>query len=154
MQTAKQFSVPLVNKPGRLAAVLAALSKQKVASLAFTVMAAGGRGTLRLVPDNPDLAVGALETINVKFDMTDVLHVDIPSHLSGLPKVCQRLAAEHLNIEYAYGSLTSSAGSKSGSLAVIKVNDLAKAQRVLSESISGNGARPKKRPGRRPTYAR
>ena len=51
MRTAKQFSVPLVNKPGRLAAVLAALGKEKVASLAFTVMSGGGRGTLRLVPD-------------------------------------------------------------------------------------------------------
>ena len=46
MQTAKQLSVSLVNKPGRLAAMLAALNKGKVALKALVVMDSGDRGTV------------------------------------------------------------------------------------------------------------
>ena len=52
MQTAKQLSVSLVNKPGRLATLLAALSKEKVNFRALSVMDTGERGTLRFVPDD------------------------------------------------------------------------------------------------------
>jgi len=52
MQTAKQLSVSLVNKPGRLADMLAALSKGKVNFRALTVMDSGERGTVRFVHDD------------------------------------------------------------------------------------------------------
>ena len=45
MQTAKQLSVSLVNKPGRLAAMMTALGKEKVDFLALSVMDSGERGT-------------------------------------------------------------------------------------------------------------
>ncbi len=154
METAKQFSVQLVNKPGRFASILSALNKEKVVIRAFSVMDSGNRGTLRMVPDDPALASSALETINIRFDTSDVLMVEISHHSGGLPKVCQRLAEEHLNVDYAYGSLNSPVGAKGSSMAVVKVNDLGKAQRVLSETASSNGARRKKRPGRRPAHAR
>ena len=78
-----------------------------------------------------------------------------PAKSGAFRKLCQRLAGEHLNIDYAYGSLTSSGGSKVWALAVIKANDLAKAWRVLAESGSNNGGRSaRNRPGRRPSYAR
>ena len=44
MEIARQFSVALVNKPGRLAAVLTALSKEKVGIRTFTVMDSAARG--------------------------------------------------------------------------------------------------------------
>ena len=153
METVKQLSIPLVNKPGRMAAVLTALHREKVVIRAFTVMATGGRGILRLVPDDPARAKSALGPINVKFDTADVLLAQVSNHSGGLPKICQRLAGLHLNIDYAYGAVASG-GNKGAALAVIKVNDLAKAQRMLRESIASNGTRNHKRPGRRPTHAR
>ena len=153
MQAVKQLSVPLVNHPGRLAAVLTALNKDKVMIRAFTVMATGGRGTLRVVPDEPAAATRCLEMLNVKFELADVLLVDVPSRSGGLPRICQRLAGEHLSIDNAYGSMANGR-AKSAALAVIKVNDLAKAHRVLSEPASAGDARPRKRPRRRPTPAR
>ena len=62
----------------------------------------------------------------------------------------ERLAAEHLNIDCAYCSLNGGKKAKGAALAVIKVNDLAKAQRVLSE----NGAVRKKSAFRRPVLSR
>ena len=60
MQTAKQLSVSLVNKPGRLADVLMALSKGKVNLRALAVMDSGDRGTVRFVPDDPDAAAACI----------------------------------------------------------------------------------------------
>jgi hypothetical protein len=77
MQTAKQLSVSLVNKPGRLHAVLAALQKEKVNILALTVMDSGERSTLRFVPDDAALAASALETLNVRCEASDVLMVEV-----------------------------------------------------------------------------
>jgi hypothetical protein len=150
MQTAKQLSVTLVNKPGRLAATLAALHKEKVNVLALTVTESGERGMLRFVPDDAALAASALETINVRYDLADVLLVEVAHQSGAFARICERLASEHLNIDYAYSSFTVSKKAKGG-LAVVKVNDLAKASRVLSSDVNGQRAKPG---GRRPLHTR
>jgi hypothetical protein len=149
MQTAKQLSVSLVNKPGRLADVLMALSKGKVNLRALAVMDSRERGTIRFVPDDPDAAAAVLDKINVRFEGTDVLLIEIPTQPNGFRHVCERLATQHLKIDYAYHS-DNTGKAKLGALAVVKVNDLAKAQRVLT--INGNAR--KKMPFRRPVLTR
>ena len=75
MRTAKQLSVSLVNKPGRLADVLGALAKGKVNFLALSVMDSRERGTVRFVPDEFSAATEVLEKLNIRFDAADVLIV-------------------------------------------------------------------------------
>jgi len=150
MQTAKQLSVSLVNKPGRLADMLTALSKEKVNFRALAVMDSGERGTVRFVPDDFQAAVSVLERINVRYDAADVLLVDVPTQPGGFRRICEKLAAEHLNIDYAYCSFNAGGRLKGSVSAIIKVNDLAKAQRMLSE----NGTTRKKMPFRRPVAVR
>ena len=150
MQTAKQLSVSLVNKPGRLATLLTALSKEKVNLRALSVMDSSDRGKLRFVPDDPDAAKEVLEKSNLRFEAGDVLLADIPNQPGAFRNICEKLAAEHLNFDYAYCSFNCG-GVRGGAMAVIKVNDLAKAQRVLSE----NGATSRRtRQGRRPVHSR
>jgi hypothetical protein len=150
MQTTRQLSVTLVNKPGRLATLLAALSKGKVGFRALSVMDTGERGTLRFVPDDLSTAISVLDGASVKYDMTEVLLVEVPSQSSGFRNICERLAIEHLNIDYAYCSFDPGRGARGGVSAVIKVNDLVKAQRVLGT----NGSSSRRKPGRRPVHAR
>ncbi len=150
MQTAKQLSVSLVNKPGRLADVLGALAKEKVSFRALAVMDSGDRGTVRIVPDDSTKAAEVLGHLNIRFDATDVLLVDVPNQNGAFRRICERLAADHLNIDYAYCSTNDQRGSRGNLLAVIKVNNLTKAQKVLSE----NGVPRKKNPVRRPVHAR
>ena len=150
MQMSKQLSVTLVNKPGRLAAMLAALNKEKIHFQALSVMDSGERGTLRFVPEDYTAATEVLDKISVSFDTADVLLVEVPPQSGAFRKICERLAGDHLNIDYAYCSFGNHRGTKGGALAVIKVNDLSKAQRILSE----NGAARRKLPGRRPVHAR
>jgi hypothetical protein len=149
MQTAKQLSVSLVNKPGRLADVLTTLNKGKVSFRALSVMDCGERGTVRFVPDDVVAAEELLGRMNIRCDATDVLLVEMSNQPGEFRKVCERLAAEHLNIDYAYCAFAGGR-AKGAALAVVKVNDLAKAQRLLSE----NGTVRKKMPFRRPVLAR
>ena len=151
MQTAKQLSVSLVNKPGRLAAMLNGLNKEKVGFRALAVMDSGDRGTVRFVPDDLAAASKVLESMNVRFEPSDVLLVEVPNQAGAFRKICERLAAEHLNIDYAYCSFSSDRGLKGGGLAVIKVNNLGKAQKVLGEN--GATATRRKLPVRRPMRA-
>jgi hypothetical protein len=153
MRTGKQLSVSLVNKPGRLAGMLESLNKEKVGLQALAVMDSGVRRTVRFVPADVDAATKVLERNNFTFDVVDVLMVDMPSQPGAFRNICEKLATEHLNIDYAYCSFNGGGHVRGGIMAIIKVNDLAKAQRVLGE----NGAtvsRTPRRPGRRPVYAR
>ena len=150
METAKQVSVSLVNKPGRLSAMLAALAKGKVNLRALAVMDSGDRGRVRFVPDGLAAATAVLEKMNTRFEVTDVLLVEVPSQPGAFRKICEKLANDHLNIDYAYCSFSR---PKGGELAVVRVNDLVKAQRVLGE----NGATTRRKQvlrGRRPMYVR
>lgn len=150
MQTAKQISVSLINKPGRLAAMLAALSKGKVNFRALAVMDSGTQGTVRFVPDDPDSAKQVLDSMSIPAEISNVLLVDVANQPGSFRKICERLASEHLNIDYAYSSF-GDRGSKGGGLAVIKVNNLVKAQKVLGEN--GQSAVRRKLPVRRPLKA-
>jgi hypothetical protein len=149
MQMVKQLSVPLVNKPGRLADLLAALNKGKVDFLALALMDSSERGVVRFVPDNVKTATAVLDKINLRYDATDVLLAEIPNQPGGFRKLCERLAAEHLSIDYAYCSFNGGGKAKGGVAAVIKVNNPAKAQRILS----ANGTVRRRRPIRRPVMA-
>ncbi|NLS95110.1 MAG: hypothetical protein GXX96_23385 [Planctomycetaceae bacterium] len=150
MRTAKQLSVSLVNKPGRLADMLGALAKGKVNFLALSVMDSRDRGMVRFVPDEFDAATEVLEKLNIRFDAADVLLVDVPNQNGAFRNICERLASDHLNIDYAYCSVNTEKGAKGNMLAVIKVNDLSKAQKVLQT----NGQSKRQLPGRRPVHAR
>ena len=152
MRTAKQLSITLLNKPGRMTAVLHAFSKAKVNILALAVMDSDGRGRLRLIVDEPKRAGDELAALNLSYDTSDVLLAEMPHQPGAFGKICQRLADEHLNIDYAYSSFGPAKGSRNGAFAVVKVNDLAKAQRVLGEATT-HGQRGR-RPGRRPVHAR
>lgn len=150
MQTAKQLSVTLVNKPGRLAAMLAAFNKEKVNFKALCVMDSGDRGKVRFVPTDFSSATEILDRNSIRYEVSDVLLAEIPNQSGGFRKVCERLATDHLNIDYAYCAFGAETGGKGG-LAVIRVNDLSKAQKVLSE----NGAVAKRAASiHRPVQAR
>ncbi len=152
METAKQLSVSLVNKPGRLASMLNSLHKEKVGFRALVVMDSGDRGKIRFVPDNYETAVKVLKQNNISYETTNILLVEIPPQPGAFRNICERLAESHLNIDYAYCSFPQPGKARGGVMAVFKVNNLAKAQRVLQEN--GALARREKLVGRRPIHAR
>ena len=148
METAKQVSVFLENKPGRLANVLRALERQKVNVTGLTVMDSHEHSVLRLVADDVNKARQAIKALGTPFTESDVVVVELRNQVGALAHVCELLAGEHVNIEYAYCS----AGGRNGkTLGVFKVSNTEKATRVLSESPNNSTRR---RMGRRPVHTR
>lgn len=135
MQTTKQISVFLENKPGRLANVLLALAREKVNIMALTVMDSHEHNVLRFVADDLDKTRQVLKEMSTPFTESEVLVVELRNQPGELAHVCELLGAEHVNIEYAY---CSSGGRNGKTLGVFKVSNAVKAMRVIGESPSNS----------------
>jgi hypothetical protein len=131
MQVETQFSVFLVNKPGVLAQVLGELAKAKVNIVAMTMADTTEHGVLRLIVDKVAEARQVMKKLSIPVTETDVLGVDMPNRPGSIADLCARLAAEHINISYAYAT----SGGTKGKV-VVKVADMNKAKAVLSAPVS------------------
>jgi hypothetical protein len=129
VQTRKQITVFLENKPGRLARILSELAHQKINIVALTVMDRHEHGVLRLVTDDEALTVKVIQASNLTCTESDVLAVELKNQPGALAHVCETLAAEHISIEYAY---CSSGGRNGKVFGIFKVANLEKAQKVLA----------------------
>jgi hypothetical protein len=131
MPTQKQITVFLENKPGRLAQLLSELARQKINIVALTVMDRHEHGVLRLVTEDPAATAKALQGLNAHFTESEVLAIELRNQPGALAHVCETLAGEHVNIEYAY---CSSGGRNGKVFGIFKVSSAEKAQRVLNGS--------------------
>jgi len=142
MQTIKQITVFLENKPGRLANVLAALATQKVNLTALSVMDKQEHSVMRMVGDDPSKTAKVIHSLNTPFTETDVLLVELRNQPGALSHVCEMLAAEHINIDYAYCS----SGGRNGKVCgIFKVSNTDKAMRVLGAPANNSARRLEKR---------
>jgi hypothetical protein len=138
METSKQVSVFLENKPGRLANVLSALAREKVNITALTVMDSHDNSVLRVVTNDVARTRKVLGALNTPHAENDVLVVELRNQPGALAHVCELLGAEHINIEYAYCS----AGGRNGkTFGVFKVSNTDKAMKVLGGPLDVNGRR-------------
>jgi hypothetical protein len=138
METTKQVSVFLENKPGRLANVLSALAREKINITALTVMDSHDNSVLRVVTGDLPRTREVLAALNARHAESDVLVVELRNQPGALAHVCELLGAEHINIEYAYCS----AGGRNGkTFGIFKVSNTEKAMRVLGGRLDLNGRR-------------
>jgi hypothetical protein len=83
METTKQLSVFLENKPGRLASLLRALAREKVNVVALTIMDSHEHSVLRLVTNDLSSTRQVLSGLNVSSTEADVLVVDLRNQPGG-----------------------------------------------------------------------
>lgn len=144
MSVEKQFSVFLVNKPGVLAQVCQALGEEKINIKALTLVDSQEHGVLRVVVENGTRAARLLRSLNVPITETDVLTVEMNNHPGAMADVCNRLGAEHININYAYCT----AGVKGGkTVGIFKIGDLKRAQKILEKRKPQRKRAPVRRQG-------
>lgn len=137
METSKQISVFLENKPGRLASVLSALAEQKVNITALSVMDSHDQSVLRLVTNDVEKSRQVLRNLGTSHTENEVLVVEMRNQPGALANVCETLAAEHINIDHAYCS----AGGRNGkTFGIFKVSNPDKAMRLLG-NLHGNSVR-------------
>ena len=130
MYIEKQFSIFMVNKPGVLALVLGEFARAKINIIAMTMTDSVEHGVMRVVFASPKKAKEVLSKLNMPYNETEVLCVNLTNKAGALAAVAERLAKNHINISYAYCTAGAKGGRTTG---VLKVADVKKAIRVLQQ---------------------
>lgn len=140
MYVATQFSIFMVNKPGVLAQILGEFANAKINITAMTVMDSVEHGVLRVVLAATQKAEDVLSKVNMPYNKTEVLCVNLANKAGAFATMTEKLARHHINISYAYATAGARGGRTTG---VLKVVDVNKAIKVLQAS---ENKRPKSQP--------
>lgn len=122
---AKQISVFLENKSGRLAHVTKVLGDAGINIRALSIADTSDFGILRLIVNNPVKAYKILKEEGFTASETEVIAVRMPDSPGGLASVLDQMSEENLNIEYLYAFLGMTGNE---ALVVFKVEDIKKAK--------------------------
>jgi hypothetical protein len=139
MYIAPQFSIFMVNKPGVLAQILGEFAQAKINIVALTVMDSVEHGVMRVIFEEPDRAREILMRLNMPYNETQVLCVNLTNRSGALASVAERLARSHINISYAYCTAGAKGGRTTG---VLKLADVKKAVRVLEKDLKPAKSQP------------
>ena len=131
MYVALQFSIFMVNKPGVLAQILGEFAQAKINIIAMTMMDSVEHGVMRVVFAAPERAKKVLSRLNMSYNETEVLCVNLANKAGALAVVAEKLARNHINISYAYCTAGAKGGRTTG---VLKVADVKKAMRLLQQN--------------------
>lgn len=121
----------MVNKPGVLAKVLGEFARAKINIIAMTMMDSVEHGVMRAVFAGVEEAKEVLSKLNMPYNETDVLCVNLDNKSGALASVVEKLARNHINISYAYCTAGAKGGRTTG---VLKVADVKKAMRILQQN--------------------
>jgi hypothetical protein len=98
----KQITVFLENSTGRLAALCRTLALAEVSMQALTVADTTDYGVARIIADNPDKAIAALNDAGYRARLVDVYAVEVPDRPGGLLPLLEAFDKAGVNVEYAY----------------------------------------------------
>jgi hypothetical protein len=150
MEFVHEVSAYLENKPGRLAKICSALAHEKIDIQALSVMDTADRSVLRFVTNDLEPTKRVLTSLGTEFAVGEVLAVQMDHRPGALARILERLAEEHINIEYAYVSVS---GEPGRSLGVFHTSNPKRALQVLHETgANSNGV--DRASGRRPLHTR
>lgn len=127
---AKQISVFLENKVGRLSHVTRVLGEAGINIRALSIADTSDFGILRLIVNDPARAYKILKDAKFTVSETDVIAVQVPDSPGGLASVLEQMTEEELSIEYLYAFL----GTKGDdALVIFKVEDIARARDIFKD---------------------
>ena len=125
---AKQLSIFLENKSGRLTEVTEVLAKENINLSALCIAENADFGILRGIVSDPDRAYKALKDNHFAVNVTDVVGISCPNVPGALAKVLGDLSAEGVFIEYMYSFANNNIAN-----VVIRPSNLDKCIEVLKE---------------------
>ena len=111
-------------------------------------MEADGPSVLRFVTTDLDTTKKVLTSLGTEYRVTEVLAVELDNRTGALAKVLERLAEEHINIDYAYASTDSGQGKAVG---IFHTNNTKRASRCCVRRPATARRKPA---GRRPLHSR
>ncbi len=126
---AKQLSVFIENRQGRLGEVLDVLKSNGVNILSLSLADTTEYGLLRLIVNNPELGKQKLAENGFSTMLTAVIVLKITHKAGSLQGLLKILSDENINVEYMYGL---SIDGEEASV-VLKTSDPAKAEKVFEK---------------------
>ena len=127
---AKQLTVFIENREGRLSEVLSVLGKYKVNILSLSLADTTEFGLLRLIVDNPALGKEKLIENGFSSLLSDVSIIKIPHKAGSLQELLKLIDDGGINIEYMYGLSIESEKA----YIVLKASNLASLDKLLSDA--------------------
>jgi len=127
---AKQISVFLENKAGRLSHVTRTLGTAGINIRALSIADTSDFGILRIIVNDPDKAYEVLKGAGFTVSETEVIAVQIPDSPGALATVLEQMAEENLNIEYLYAFLGT---TENDALVIFKVEDIERARETFKK---------------------
>jgi len=127
---AKQLSVFLENKAGRLARVTRVLGEASINIRALSIADNSDFGILRIIVNEPPKAYAILKDAGFTVSETEVIAVRVQDTPGGLAAILEQMSEANLNIEYMYAFLGT---SENDALVIFKVEDIKKARVAFME---------------------
>lgn len=127
---AKQITVFIENRSGRLSEVLNVLKENDVNILSLSLADTTEFGLLRLMVDNATKGKEKLTENGFSSILSDVCIIQIPHKVGSLQELLCIIDANGVNIEYMYGLSIES----SKAYVVLKASDSEKVQKILDEN--------------------
>ncbi len=124
---AKQLSVFVENRKGRLGEVLKVLKDNEVNILSLSLADTTEYGLLRLIVNEPVKGKEKLTENGFSTMLTDILVIEIEHKAGSLQGLLGVLAENDINVEYMYGLST----NDNRAFVVLKASDMNKASEVL-----------------------
>jgi hypothetical protein len=127
----KQISVFLENNAGRLGDVTRTLAQAGINLRAISIADTADFGILRLIVDNHEKAVLALQDGGFTTRITNVVAVEVNDTPGSLAAVMELFQKSRVNIEYLYASLEGKTGK---AVVIFKLADHDKGLSIVREN--------------------
>jgi hypothetical protein len=125
---AKQISVFIENKKGRLADITRLLAEHEIDISAISIADTANFGILRMIVASPDKALHIINNAGYTAHTTEVVAVEVEDRPGGLNSVLVVLNQENISVEYLYSFLRT---MDNKALILFKVENAKKAAEVL-----------------------
>jgi hypothetical protein len=129
MEITTQLALFLANKPGTLAAVCDALAAEEINIFGLTISDTVDHAVVRMVVSDYKRALSIFEEHGTLVLENEVLMLEHDNKPGTLSEIAKKLAAQNVNIEYAY--LATAPTAQKGVL-IFRPNNLKKAFEILS----------------------
>lgn len=129
--TIKQLSVFVENKKGKLVEIMQELAAHGIDIRALSLADTTDYGILRLIVNDTDKAVAALQTANCVVSVNEVLGVAVSDTPGSFAAAVQALADNGVNLEYVYAFITPQKGY---AYVVMRVTDNEAATAILQKA--------------------
>ena len=129
--TINQISIFIENRKNALSELTNVLATHNINMRAMSLADTNDFGIARIIVDNVDQVMGALERSHYIVKSTPVIAVEIPDETGSLNKILKILADNGRNVEYMYGFT----GRKTNSAyMIIRCTDVAETEKVCEKN--------------------